>query len=70
MQNDRHPLMYDWSFCDFIERYTADEYKNMLYVVTPLSEEGITLRSHLLLPEPLRCAEIHRSISEASPSPE
>jgi len=65
VQNDRHPLMYDWTFCDFIRNYKKPEYRNMLYVVSPLSERGVSLRSHLSLPELLRCEEIYSSVYEA-----
>jgi len=64
-QNDRHPLMYDWTFCDFMSKYRTAEYQNMLYVVTPLSERGVTLRNWLLLPEALRCSELFTSLGEA-----
>jgi len=64
-QNDRHPLMYDWTFCDFIANYKRPEYHNMLYVVTSLAEPGVTLRDHLLLPEPLRCQELFSSLRDA-----
>ena len=65
VQNDRHPLMYDWTFCDFIRSYKAPEYKNMLYVVTPLSDTGVSLPKHLYIPQVLRCSEVHQSIHEA-----
>ena len=37
----------------------------MLYVVSPLSEKGVSLSRHLAVPEVLRCSELHRSIHEA-----
>ena len=65
VQNDRHPLMYDWTFCTFIHNYTRPDYKNMLYVVTPLTERGVALPRHLRVPDVLRCAELHGTIYEA-----
>ena len=65
VQNDRHPLMYDWTFCDFLANYRSPEYRNMLYVVTPLSELGVSLLDHLRVPDALRCDEIRASVYEA-----
>ena len=65
VQNDRHPLMYDWNFCTFIYNYTRPDYKNMLYVVTPLNERGVALPRHIRVPEVLRCAELHQMVAEA-----
>ena len=65
VQNDRHPLMYDWDFCDFVQNYTKPEFKNMLYTVTPLSEPGVDLLRDLRIPEALRCREVHDTIHEA-----
>ena len=65
VQNDRHPLMYDWTFCDFAFNYSRSEFKNMLYVVSPISERGVALPRHLWVPEILRCSELHRTIYEA-----
>ena len=62
-----HAYRYDWTFCDFIRNYKKPEYRNMLYVVSPLSERGVSLRNHLSLPEILRCEEIYSSVYEARP---
>lgn len=70
VRNDRHPLMYDeannlWSFCDFLDRYGAPEYRNMLYVVTPLTDAGVPLLRYLKLPDALRCGELAGAITGA-----
>lgn len=65
VQNDRHPLMYEWNFCDFVRNYTKPEFKNMLYTVTPLSEPGVDLLRDLRIPEALRCRELRDTIREA-----
>jgi hypothetical protein len=65
VQNDRHPLMLTWTFCDFLRSYAEPEYENMLYTVTPLFEPGVTLLRYLRVPEMLRCDELHSSIYQA-----
>ncbi len=65
IRNDRHPLMDGWTFCDYIYRYQLPEYNNLLYVITPLSQEGNLLRPELTLPHALGCTQLYSSFYEA-----
>ena len=40
IQNDRHPLIGRWDFCQFLEEYRKPEYKNMLYLISSIAEPG------------------------------
>ena len=64
-QNDRHPLMPNWSFCKFLDEYGKPEYHNMLYLVTAITEPGLRLRRRLKLPDPFACDELYKSLYDA-----
>ena len=40
VQNDRHPLIGRWDFCQFLDEYRKPEYKNMLYLISSITEPG------------------------------
>ena len=63
-QNDRHPLMAGWTFCQFLQSYRTPEYMNMLYLVNALPREG-RLRARLGLPSVLRCDALYTGLHDA-----
>ena len=64
VSNTRWPIMFDWTFCDFIRNYTKPEFDDLLYVVSPLTEPGVRLGKHLSIPSVLRCSELHEAIHD------
>ena len=64
-QNDRHPLMEGWTFCQFLESFDKPEYKNMLYLVNSIAVPGGKLRKRLQLPGSLACPELYESMHDA-----
>ena len=66
VQNDRHPLMPNWSFCKFLQEYATPEYTNMLYMVNAISKRGLgRLTRRLALPSVLACDELYTSLYDA-----
>ena len=55
VQNDRHPLMYDWTFCDFLRRYLRPEYTNSERATPRWSRGQAHLALASVLPAPPRC---------------
>ena len=64
-QNDRNPLMHGWEFCQFLDEYAKPEYKNMLYCVNAISDEGNQLQRLMSLPDVLACDELYTALHDA-----
>jgi len=64
-QNDRHPLMPDWTFCKFLEEYSKPEYKNMLYCVTAITQRGLRLPKKIALPDVWACEDLYKAMYDA-----
>ena len=66
VSNTRYPLLNpaDWDFCHFVLNYTKPEFSDSMYLVSPLTDEGVKLGRHVALPSVLRCAELHESVHD------
>ncbi len=64
-QNDRHPLMPNWNFCQFLDEYVKPQYTNMLYCVNAITARGLRLREHISLPEVFACDDLYHALYDA-----
>ena len=64
--NDRHPLMPPgFDFCQFLAAYRDPGYKNQLYLVNSVTEQGVPLLPLLGVPDILNCEALTKSIYDA-----
>ena len=69
VSNTRHPLLQEIAgepvnFCTFLRDYLKPEYKDNMYLISPLTDPGVQLGKHVEMPSVLQCPEIHESVHE------
>ena len=63
VSNTRWPYA-SLDFCQFVQNYSKPEYKDNMYLVSPLTDPGVQLGRHVAFPSVLRCGELYESVHD------